>query len=144
VFFWRGVISEIPKLFEIWRNPKIDNIMYMENMLKDWSSPHLLDCGWYFSCSKENTPSSKFKRNMSWDFFKALVPCRRRYLPKKKRGVGGRERETLWSLHQRCRTRKMFPLNSKKKQSLAWAFHLFKKFQQLPLGPSQLRKRTRL
>jgi hypothetical protein len=33
----------------------------------------------------------------------------------------------------------MFPFNPREKQNLAWAWHLFKKFQWFPLGPSQLK-----
>jgi hypothetical protein len=47
VFFQRGAISEIPKLLKIWKDPKTDKIMYRKDMLRDWTFPHLLDCGWY-------------------------------------------------------------------------------------------------
>jgi hypothetical protein len=61
VFFRKGAIFEIPRLFKIWRDPKIDNKMYKNNMLKDWSSPHFLDYGWYLNCPKENILPSKFE-----------------------------------------------------------------------------------
>ncbi len=43
VFFLRGAIYEIPRLLEIWRNPKIDSTMYRMDMLRDWTSTHLLN-----------------------------------------------------------------------------------------------------
>jgi hypothetical protein len=61
VFSWSGVIFEIPRLLKIWKDPKVDNTMYMKDILKDWTSPHLLDCGWYIDYRKENIPPSKFK-----------------------------------------------------------------------------------
>ncbi len=35
--------------------------MYKKAMLRDWTSPHLLDCGWYLDCLKDNTPPSEFE-----------------------------------------------------------------------------------
>jgi hypothetical protein len=35
--------------------------MYKKGMLKDWSSPHLLLCGWYLDYLKENTPPPEFE-----------------------------------------------------------------------------------
>jgi hypothetical protein len=61
VHFWKVAIFKIPKLLKMWKDPKIDNIMYMKDMLRDWSSPHLLDCGWYLDFLKENIPSLEFK-----------------------------------------------------------------------------------
>ncbi len=65
MFFLRGAIFKIPQLLEIWRDPKTDpktdNIMYMKDVLRDWSSPHLLDYGWYLNCLNVNTPPSKFE-----------------------------------------------------------------------------------
>jgi hypothetical protein len=60
VIFQRGAIFKIPKLLAIWRDSKIDSTMYKKDMLRDWSSPHLLDCGWYLDYPKENI-LSKFK-----------------------------------------------------------------------------------
>jgi hypothetical protein len=62
VFFCKVAIFEIPRLLEIWRDPKIDNIMY-KDMLRDWTSPHLLDYGWYLDYLKENTLPSKFEKH---------------------------------------------------------------------------------
>lgn len=45
VHFWRCAIFEIPRLPEIWKDSKIDSIIYMNDMLKNQSSPHLLDYG---------------------------------------------------------------------------------------------------
>jgi hypothetical protein len=61
VFFWKGAIFEIPRLLEIWRDLKTNFTMYRKDMLRDWSSPHLLDYDWYLDCPKENTLPSKFK-----------------------------------------------------------------------------------
>ncbi len=36
-------------------------MMYMKDMLRDWSSPHLLLCGWYLDYLKENILPSKLK-----------------------------------------------------------------------------------
>jgi hypothetical protein len=61
LFFRKGAISEIPRLLKIWRDPKIDSTMYKKDMLRDWSSPHFLDYGWYFNCLKENILPSEFE-----------------------------------------------------------------------------------
>jgi hypothetical protein len=61
VFFWRGAIFEIPRLFKIWRDPKTYSTMYRKDMLKDWTSSHLLDCGWYLDYLKENAPPLEFE-----------------------------------------------------------------------------------
>ncbi len=81
MFFWRGAIFEIPRLLEIWRDPKIDNTMYRKDMLKDWSSPHLLDYGSYLDCLKENIPPLKFE-------------TREKHEPRFLQGVGALEKET--------------------------------------------------
>jgi hypothetical protein len=60
VFFQRGAIFEISRLLKIWKDPKTNNIMYRKDMLRDWSSPHLLDCGWYLDYPNENTLSLEF------------------------------------------------------------------------------------
>jgi hypothetical protein len=31
--------------------------MFLKDLFKDWSTPHLLQCGWYFDCLKDNTPT---------------------------------------------------------------------------------------
>jgi hypothetical protein len=52
--------------------------------------------------------------------------------PRKKKleGRGNRgEKDKFKILDQRCRTRKMFPLNPREKQNLVWSWNLFKKFQ---------------
>ncbi len=61
MFSLRDAIFEIPKLLKIWKDPKVDNAMYRKDMLKDWISSHLLDCGWYIDYRKENIPPSKFE-----------------------------------------------------------------------------------
>jgi hypothetical protein len=35
--------------------------MYRKDMLRNWTSPHLLDYGWYLDYPKENTPPLEFK-----------------------------------------------------------------------------------
>jgi hypothetical protein len=88
--------------------------------------------------------STKFERNMNHDFFNDLELWRRRHqLRSNWKGLKGRERDRLWSPHQICRTRKMFQLNLNYRQNLAWVSHLFKKFQWIPVRPSQSRKRCR-
>jgi hypothetical protein len=64
VFFWKGANFEIPRLLEIWRDPKTNSTMYRKDMLKDWNFPHLLDCGWYLDCPNEITPPLEFE---IWD-----------------------------------------------------------------------------
>ncbi len=36
-------------------------MMYMKDMLKDWTYAHLSDCAWYLDYSKENTPTLEFE-----------------------------------------------------------------------------------
>ncbi len=93
VFFWRGAISEIPRLFEIWRDPKIDNTMYKKDMLKNWSSPHLLDYGWYLNCPKENILPLKFKTREKHEpkFLQGLRALEKE-TPTKKRLEGGKRK----------------------------------------------------
>ncbi len=31
--------------------------MYQKDLLKDWSSPHLTECGWYLDCCMNHTSS---------------------------------------------------------------------------------------
>jgi len=77
---------------------------------------------------------------MSQDFFKDLEPWKRKHQTRRDwRGAKGGKENKFRSLDQRCRTRKMFPLNPKEKQNLAWSCHLFRKFQRLPFKPSQPR-----
>ncbi len=100
-------------------------------MLRDWSSPHLLDCGWDLDYPNENTLSLEFGiRDKHEPGFLQGVRALEKETPTKKRLEGGQEegKEKKNSLHQRCKTRKMFPFNPREKQSLAWAWHLFKKF----------------
>jgi hypothetical protein len=56
--------------------------MYRKDMLRNWSSPHLLLCGWYFDCSKENNFPSKFE-------------IRKKYEPTFLHNLGALEKETL-------------------------------------------------
>jgi hypothetical protein len=56
--------------------------------------------------------SLRFEKNMSRNFLRELKSWRREHqLIRDWKGVGGKERNWSWSSHQRCRTRKMFPLN---------------------------------
>jgi hypothetical protein len=93
VHFWKVAIFKIPKLFKMWKDPKIDNIMYMKDMLRDWSSPHLLDCGWYLDFLKENIPSLEFKIQEKHEprFFQGLGALEKE-TPTKKRLEGGRRK----------------------------------------------------
>jgi hypothetical protein len=61
MLFQRGAISKIPRLLEIWKDPKTNNTMYRKDMLRDWSYPHLMDCGWYIDCLKDITFSLNFE-----------------------------------------------------------------------------------
>jgi hypothetical protein len=61
VFVWRGAISEIPRLFEVWKDPKTNSTMYMKDILKDWTSTHLSDSTWYLDYLKDNIFPSEFK-----------------------------------------------------------------------------------
>ncbi len=92
VLFWRGAISEIPKFLKIWKDPKIDSTMYMKDMLRNWTFPHLLDCGWYLDCLKENTPPLKFE---IWEKHELKdLELWRRKQPIKKRLEGGQSEGT--------------------------------------------------
>jgi len=31
--------------------------MFKKDLFKDWPTSHLLQCGWYFNCLKDNTPT---------------------------------------------------------------------------------------
>jgi hypothetical protein len=55
------LIFEIPRLFKIWKDPKINNIMYKKDMFRDWISPHFLYYGWYLNCPKENIIPLEFE-----------------------------------------------------------------------------------
>jgi hypothetical protein len=85
VLFQKGAISEIPRLLEIRKDPKTNITMYKKNMLRDWSSPHLLDYGWYIDCPKENTLPSKFKIQEKYElaFFQGLGALEKETLTKK-------------------------------------------------------------
>jgi len=114
MFFQRGAIFGISRLLEIWRDPKTYSIMYMKDMLKDWSSPHLLDCDWYLDYLKENTPSLEYeiwKKHESGFLWDLELWKRRHQLRKNWRGASGRERNIIRNPHYRCNTRKMFPFN---------------------------------
>jgi hypothetical protein len=106
--------------------------MYKNDMLRDWTSLHLLDYGWYLDYLKENTPPSKFEIREKHEpgFLQGLGALETK-TPSKKRLEGGKggERDKFRSLNHRCKRRKMSPLNPKKKQSLVWPCHLFEKFQ---------------
>jgi hypothetical protein len=56
--------------------------MYRKGMLKDWSSPHLLLCGWYLDYLKENTPPLEFE-------------IQEKYEPAFLQDLGTLEKETL-------------------------------------------------
>jgi hypothetical protein len=50
--------------------------MYRKDFLKDWSTYHLEDCGWYIECLWDCTPPSKlvvFKKSHEFSFQKKLV-----------------------------------------------------------------------
>jgi hypothetical protein len=65
--------------------------MYKKGMLRDWSSPHLLDYGWYLDCSKENTPPSKFEIREKNEFaFYQDLGALEKETPIKKRMDGGK------------------------------------------------------
>ncbi len=62
-------------------------------MLRDWSSLHLLDCGWYLYCPNENTPSLEFKIQKKHDlgFFEGLGALEKE-TPTKEKLEGGRRK----------------------------------------------------
>jgi hypothetical protein len=93
VFSHKGAISKIPRLLEIWRNPKTNNIMYKKYMLRDWTSPHLLDCGWYLDYPKENTPPSEFEIHEKHEpiFLQGLGALEKETPCKKRLEGGGKE-----------------------------------------------------
>jgi hypothetical protein len=39
--------------------PKVDGSMFRKELLKDWSSSHLLDCDWYLDYPKDCISSSE-------------------------------------------------------------------------------------
>jgi hypothetical protein len=80
---------------------------------------------------KKNIPPSKFEIQEKYEpnFLQGLGALENETLIKKRMGgIGGRERDKFEILHQKCKTRKMFPLNPRKIKSWAWSFHFFKKF----------------
>lgn len=60
VLLLMGTIDQLPPLFGIWCDPKVDNTMYLKDLFKDWNSFHLVNYGWYLNCPKDNTTTSKF------------------------------------------------------------------------------------
>jgi hypothetical protein len=85
-------IFEIPRLLEIWRDPKTNITMYKKDILKDWSSPHLLDYGWYLDYPKENILPSKFKirKKYELEFLQGLGAIQKRDTNQEENG-GGQE-----------------------------------------------------
>lgn len=69
------VIQQIPQLFHMWSDPKFDNIMYKKEFVKDWTSSHLQQCGWYLDCPL--TPfmflKGPSKRNSIQDLWKSQL-----------------------------------------------------------------------
>jgi hypothetical protein len=66
--------------------------MFYKNLLKDWSSSHLVHCGWYLDYPKDNTPSSKilFQKSNEPTFQKAIVSSSQRERGKNKRTFLGK------------------------------------------------------
>lgn len=62
-------------------------------MLRDWSTPHLLNYGWYLECSKENTLPSKFEiwEKYEFEFLQGLGALEKE-TPTKKRMEGGKRK----------------------------------------------------
>jgi hypothetical protein len=56
VLFLAKTIKEIPQLFHIWSNPKLDSSMYRKDILRDWPSFHLQHYGWYLDYSLDSIP----------------------------------------------------------------------------------------
>lgn len=67
VLFPKGVILSLFPFFLIWIDPKVDNNMYHKDLLKDWSTIHLKQCGWYLDCPKDSTPTSKVSFQMNFE-----------------------------------------------------------------------------
>jgi hypothetical protein len=40
VLLFHGAIDQLPNLLDIWREPKVDSIMFQKDLLKDWLPPH--------------------------------------------------------------------------------------------------------
>jgi hypothetical protein len=93
VFFWRGVISEIPRLLEIWKDPKINNTMYKKDMLRDWTFALSRIVLGILTARRKNSyiQSLRFKTNMSQDFFRDLEHWRRRHQERRNWRGGGIE-----------------------------------------------------
>jgi len=49
-----------PPLFGMWCNQKADITMYYKELLKDWSSSHLVDYWLYINCLKKNISALEF------------------------------------------------------------------------------------
>jgi hypothetical protein len=49
--------------------------MFQRDLLKDWHVPHLLQCGWYFDYSKDNTPTLEIplRENIKPSFMETLA-----------------------------------------------------------------------
>jgi hypothetical protein len=75
VLLFHGAIDQLSNFLNSWCDPKVDNIMFQRDLLKDWLAPHLFQCGWYFNCPKNNTPTLEIplKENIKPSFIEILA-----------------------------------------------------------------------
>jgi hypothetical protein len=57
VLLFHDAIDQLSNILDIWCDPKVDNIMFKKDLLKDWLASHLLQCGWYLDCLKDINPT---------------------------------------------------------------------------------------
>jgi hypothetical protein len=50
-----GVIDQLPPSLGFGAILKWKSTMFHKELLKDWNSLHLVNCGWYLNCLKDNT-----------------------------------------------------------------------------------------
>jgi hypothetical protein len=120
MFFQKGAIIKVPRFLKIWRDPKIGSIMYMKDMLRDWTFSHLSYCANILT-TRRTTPTSKMEIQEKHEpkNFQGLGALGKE-TPNKKilEGAKGGEKDKFRSMDLRCKTRKMFPFNPR--ESRAW------------------------
>ncbi len=108
--------------------------MYKKDMLRDWTSPHLLDYGWYLDYLKENTLPSKFEKHEP-RFLQAFRTLEKE-TPSKKRLEWGKKRgkRQIQEFGLEMQDKEDVPIQSKRKAQLGLAMASFK---EVPMTSTQ-------
>jgi hypothetical protein len=108
--------------------PKTNNTIYRKDLLRDWSTPLLLNYGWYLDCSKENTLSSKFEiwEKYEFEFLQGLGALEKE-TPTKKRMEGGQEEGKKIDFRVRMQNKEDVPTESQKEAKLGLGRFVFLK-----------------